>query len=39
MVVYLVRVEFAGLRTDLTTRLDVIDCDVQRLYEPFFDRS
>jgi hypothetical protein len=39
MVVYLVRVEFASLRTDLTTRLDVIDRDVQRLYERLFDRS
>ena len=39
MVVYVVRVEFASLRGDLTTRLDVIDRDIERLYERFFERS
>ena len=39
MVVYVVRVEFASLRSEMTGRFDVIDRDVQRLYERFFDRS
>ena len=39
MVVYVVRVEFASLRTEMTGRFDVLDRDVQRLYERFFDRS
>jgi hypothetical protein len=39
MVVYVVRVEFASLRGDMPTRFDVLDRDVRRLYERFFDRS
>ena len=39
MVVYVVRVEFASLRGEMNARFDVIDRDVQRLYERFFDRS
>jgi uncharacterized membrane protein len=38
MTVHLVRVEFASLRSAMTTRFDVLDRDVQRLYERLFDR-
>jgi hypothetical protein len=39
MVVYGVRIEFATLRSEMKTRLDMLDRDVQRLSERFFERS
>jgi hypothetical protein len=39
MAIYVVRVEFASLRSAMTTRFDVLDRDVQRLYERLFARQ
>jgi len=39
MAIYVVRVEFASLHTAMTTRFDVLDRDVQRLYERLLDRQ